>query len=352
MKFDKFEKLLKESSNIIENIPIKEKTYMDISGYPHYENVCSNILAFYFKPKEEHKLNGLALYSLIKVIENKNINTNIELNDIDKIDNKDVQREYITLKENRIDLVIQNDDFAIGIENKIDASVYNDLNDYANTLNKLNAKSIKILLSLHNNEKTVEKTEFINITYQEYFKQLKEDLNEIQDKNNKWYIFLEEFIKNLENFEGELEMEEEIINWLKENKKEIDELDKLREIAYKSIEKKQEELKILLEKKLKVNYIKIWKGNNNISCYIDSPYKYHADAKLSPDGWRIGIFTWTTTNSNRIKQIILNSNYNIIEDDGKHRWLYTFDYNTPVEEILNKIIEINNYMEKAFEKEM
>lgn len=352
MKFDKFEKILKESSNIIEKIPIKEKTFMDISGYPHYENVCSNILAFYFKPNEEHKLKGLALGSLIKVIENKNISTNIELEDIDSIDNKDVQREYITLKGNRIDLVIENNNFVIGIENKLDASVYNDLNDYANTLNKLNAKSIKILLSLHNNAEVVENTEFINITYQEYFNQLKGDLNKIQDKNNKWYIFLEEFIKNLESFEGELEMEEEIIRWLRENRKEIEEFDKIREIAYKSMEKTQEELKILLEERLKVNYIKIWKGNNNVSCYIDSPYKYHADVKLSPNGWKIGIFTWTTSNSNRIKQIISKSNYNILEDDGQHRWLYQFDYKTSIEEILNKVIEIYNYMEKAFEMEI
>lgn len=336
--------LLEEASRIYNKIPVKEKTYMDVSGYPHYENVCSNILAFYFNPKEEHKLDKLALCSLIKVIKNKNIN--IELND--NIDTINVQREYITLKGNRIDLIIQNDDFVIGIENKLDAYVYNDLNDYANTLNKLNTKSIKILLSLHNNAKVVENTEFINITYQEYFNQLKEDLSKFQENNNKWYIFLEEFIKNLENFEGELEMEEEIINWLKENKKEIDEFDKIREIACKSIEKKLEELKLLLEDRLKVNYIKIWKGDFNKTCYIDSPYKYHVDAKLIPEGWRIGLFTWSRTNGNRIKQIVENSNYNIIEDDENHRWLYQFDYKTSIEEILNKVIEIYNYVENEY----
>lgn len=351
MNFKAYKNILEETSKIFNKIPVKEKTYMEVSGYPHYENVCSNILAFYLRPKEEHKLNGLALCSLIKVMKNKNINTDIDLNDIDDIDNEDVRREYMTLKGNRIDLVIKNDDFVIGIENKLDASVYNDLNDYANTLNKLNTKSIKILLSLHNNAKAVDNTEFINITYQEYFNQLKEDLNNIQEKDNKWYIFLEEFIKNLEHFEGELEMEKEIINWLKENKKELDELDKIREIAYKSIEKKQEELKVLLEERIKIDYIKIWKGNYDITCYIDSPYKYHVDAKLSSSGWRIGIFTWTAANSNKIKQIIANSDYNIIEDETNHRWLYQFDYNRSVEEILDKVIEIYNYVEDIYESE-
>ena len=143
-------------------------------------------------------------------------------------------------------------------------------------------------------------------------------------------------------------MEEEIINWLNANQNEINELDKIREIATKSIEKKQEELKTLLEEKLKVNYIKIWKGNSDMSCYIDAPLKYHVDAKLNPSGWRIGIFTWTVSNHNRIKQIIDNSNYTLIEDETNHRWLFRYDYNADIEVILDKVIEIYNYVESQF----
>ena len=341
MNLEIFNNLIKDVSYISNKIPKKEKTFMDITGYPHYENVSSNILAFYFNPNEEHKLKKLVINSLFKVL--KNYNIYLDLNE-----DINIQREYMTLKGNRIDLVIQNKDFVIGIENKLYASVYNDLNDYADTLNKIDKNSIKILLSLNNNKKVIKNTEFINITYQEFFNQLKIDLFEAQDKNNKWYIFLEEFIKNLENFEGELEMEEEIINWLKKYGKEIEQLDKLREIATKNIEKKQEQLKSLLEEKLKINYIKIWKGNSNMSCYIDSPYKFHVDANLSPDGWKIGLFTWTLANSNRIKQIITGSSYNILEDETNHRWLFKYDYNTSIEEILNKVVEIYDYVENKF----
>ena len=34
--------------------PPRNLTFMQIAGYPHYENVCSNILAFYLDPAEEH----------------------------------------------------------------------------------------------------------------------------------------------------------------------------------------------------------------------------------------------------------------------------------------------------------
>ena len=342
MDFRKLEDFLKEIQIIYSKLPVKEKTFMEVSGYPHYENVCSNILSFYLNPKEEHKLDDIVLKSLIETIKLK---TNfIDVN----TSNFDVFREYTTQKGNRIDIVLKNDEVVIGIENKIKASVYNDLEDYANTLNVLNKDSIKILLSLYNNEKVTENTEFINIKYHELFNQLKVELDNVKYKDNKWYIFLVEFINNIENFEGELEMEEEIINWLNANQNEINELDKIREIATKSIEKKQEELKVLLEEKLKVNYIKIWKGNSDMSCYIDAPLKYHVDAKLNPSGWKVGIFTWTVSNHNRIKQIIDNSNYTLIEDETNHRWLYRYDYNTDIEEILNKVIEIYSYVENQF----
>ena len=58
MDFNVYDKLLIEVSEIYKRIPIKEKTFMDISGYSHYENVCSNILAFYFNTVDEHKFNN------------------------------------------------------------------------------------------------------------------------------------------------------------------------------------------------------------------------------------------------------------------------------------------------------
>lgn len=343
MELGNYSKLLYEVSELYKKIPKKEKTFMDVSGYPHFENVCSNILAFYFNPSEEHKLKNLFINSFIKILGNKNLDIKV----IDENEKIEIDREYTTLKGNRIDIVIQNNNFVIGIENKIDAGIYNDLEDYSATLNKLNKNSIKVLLSLYDSSSIIKDTEFINITYEEFFNQLKIDLLNYQD-NNKWIIFLNEFIKNLENCEGEGEMEEDVINWLNENKDKLEELDKIREIAHKIIEKKEEELKALLEDKLRVNYIKIWKGNNEMTCYIDSPNKYHVDANLTPEGWRIGLFSWTVSKNNEVQQMIRNSDYNLIEDDGSHRILFKYDFNTPLDILLEKIIEVYEYMEQLY----
>lgn len=341
MELSNYSKLLYEASELYKKIPKREKTFMEVSGYPHYENVCSNILAFYFNPIEEHKLKDLFINSFIQVLINKNLNIRL-INEDEKLK---ITREYITLKGNRIDIVIQNNEFVIGIENKIGASIYNDLEDYSTTLNKLNNNSIKVLLSLHDNSGIINNSEFINITYQEFFNQLRTNLRNFK-QNNKWIIFLNEFIKNLENYEGEVEMEEEILNWLRENKDKLEELDKIKAIASNCIERKEEELKLLLEDKLKVGFIRIWKGNNEMTCYIDSPKKYHIDANLTPEGWKIGLFAWTVGKNNEIQQIIRNSNYDLMEDDGSHRILYKYEFDTSLDIIIDKVIEVYEYMER------
>ena len=334
MNFEIYNKLLSEASELYRKIPKKEKNFMDIAGYPHHENVCSNILAFYFNPLEEHNLKNLFINSFIKVLKSKNL----DIEPINEIETLEVKREYTTLKGN---------DFVIGIENKIDASVYNDLEDYAATLNKLNKNSIKVLLSLHDNSSIINKSEFVNVTYQEFFKQLKTDLIDYQNKNNKWLIFLNEFISSLENYEGVVEVEEEILKWLRENKDIIKEFDNMRKEVDKSLEKKLEELKSSLEDKLKVDNIKIWKGINEMVCYIDSPKKYHVDANLTPEGWKVGLFSWSVSKGNEILQIIRNSNYNLIEDDGSHRVLYVYDVNTSIDIIQEKVIEIFEFIENV-----
>ena len=83
-----------------------------------------------------------------------------------------------------------------------------------------------------------------------------------------------------------------------------------------------------------------------MSCYIDSPNKYHVDANLTPEGWRIGLFAWTVAKNNEIEQIVRNSNYNLLEDDGCHRILFKYDFNISYDVLIEKIIEVYEYVEQ------
>ena len=46
-------KLLDDSQKLPNRVE-RPRTFMEIAGYSHYENVCSNILAFFMDPEEPH----------------------------------------------------------------------------------------------------------------------------------------------------------------------------------------------------------------------------------------------------------------------------------------------------------
>src|ERR1035441_1950722 len=99
----------------------RSQTFMDISGYPHYENVCSNILKFYFDPAAEHGLGDLLLTSFLRMA---------GVTELPALSNASVKTRRGTDGGNSIDLVIEGEAFTIGIENKIFHWLANDLEDY------------------------------------------------------------------------------------------------------------------------------------------------------------------------------------------------------------------------------
>jgi len=77
----------------------KSENIFNITGYPHYENVSSNILSFYLNPNNEHGLGNLFFSSLMILVTGNKPPT----------DNFQVNREVSTLNKGRIDIVIETD---------------------------------------------------------------------------------------------------------------------------------------------------------------------------------------------------------------------------------------------------
>lgn len=124
----------------------RETTFFDISGYPHYENVASNILKFFFDDNEEHQFGNLWLKSLLQVY-NAKTSGHIFPEDVNGV--KSVIREFSSDK--RIDLLIECESFLVVIENKILAGLYNDLSLYTSMAEQYRQglEVIKIVLSLN-----------------------------------------------------------------------------------------------------------------------------------------------------------------------------------------------------------
>ena len=84
------------------NIPQKrtrQRTFMDIVGINHRENSWSDIYAYFFNPKEKHKLGRLFIDTL-----NNLISGTLELKEFTVI------REKVIDDKKRIDLLIRNED--------------------------------------------------------------------------------------------------------------------------------------------------------------------------------------------------------------------------------------------------
>ena len=226
MNLKEAENFLKEVKKISSQIPKQEKTFMEISGYPYYENSYSNILAFYFNPKEEHGLNDIMLKSLLEIVKEKNnkLKTNVNLS------NTSVFREYTTELGNRIDLVLQNDEIS---------------------------NAVKILLSLYDESIIAKENDFINITYSELFYKIRLNLKDYVDIQNKWYIYLTDFMKNLEGDKIDKDMEEIIKEWIKIHQEEINEFYELLNLGGFNLDEKMEEY----IKKMSLHY-KVGKWND------------------------------------------------------------------------------------------
>lgn len=298
---------LKEISNLLEDfkrIPIskRDRTYLEISGFPHYENVCSNILKFFLNPYAEHGLKDLVLNALVKDIYKE---FGIEFNH-DKVR---VHREVQTLADNRLDLLIETNRFVIGVENKIFHILNNDLEDYSDTIKFYceynNKTAINIILSLNklstNDLKKAQDENFINVTYNELFSNIHKSIdNYLNNANPTYVLYLNDFIVSIKNLKESSMENKELWNFFTNNYETIQELTQ-RYNDYKSaVFSRVLELRGLLPKEhIAPSAVKqhIWDGRKEdddcvvlVHDYNIAGYSISIDTTVRIKGWSISIF--------------------------------------------------------------
>ena len=187
-----FESILKEFEEIPDEI--KSASIFNIAGYPHYENVASNILAFFFNPNNEHNLGSLLLDSLLEVINKELLDTSTII----------VNREVSTDSGGRLDILVESEKQIIGIENKIFHWLANDLEDYSKTINNLGKADdkdiVKIILSIREENP---KHDFQCITYNDFLLKIKENLGKYASAaSQKWLLYLLDFMQTINELQG------------------------------------------------------------------------------------------------------------------------------------------------------
>ena len=202
----------------------RSQTFMEIGGYPHYENVCSNFLRFFLDPARPHGLGSLFVDALLDSVGvgdwNEDLGGNIS-----------VEREASTAEGNRIDILIKSDSHAVLIENKICAAVANPFDDYAEYLNNLKNenreayaedKKIKILLTLYPPGEGSDDG-FRNLTHADFASAVRSRLGyHVSEADIRYLTLMLDFLNTLERLGKGTRMNQEFINLLAKSSDELE----------------------------------------------------------------------------------------------------------------------------------
>lgn len=218
--------ILKE---MIEGLPEqakKRRNMLEIAGYPSWENVNSNLLAFYLDANEEHGFKDLFLRSLLNVLQDNNV----KLPQIDEESIYSVYREW-----NNIDILIEadNKEWAIIIENKIHHHLHNDLKKYWDKITSEHI--IGTVLSLYGQKKEdLEKHAadgiiYHNVLHHELVAEVKKNLPAYyEESDDRHLLYLKDYIDNINRFYINKNMAPELQHTLDIYQEHKDLLDRLR----------------------------------------------------------------------------------------------------------------------------
>lgn len=291
---ESFEELLDEFKKLPDRVE-RPPTFMEIAGYPHYENACSNILAFFMDPEESHGLGTLMLDALANagriVDADEGFGGNIA-----------VEREVSTEAGNRIDLLIESDDRAVLIENKIYANVSNPFADYTDYLDRRitdgRAKH-KLLLTVFPTDEG-RTWEFANLTYAKFVEEMRSLLgNYVSSADTRYLTIFLDFLNTLGNLQRGTRMDQEFIKFLAERDDDIKKLFNDLKSFRADMRKKIEELRDLVEWNQYPSIEKegLWRADtvgmfDNLFHHIriTEDLLVGVDTHLDPHGWEIQIY--------------------------------------------------------------
>jgi hypothetical protein len=261
----------------------------EICGYPHYENVISNVLAFFLDPCREHKLGDLYIKSLLDA-------AGVDYSKMDL--QYTVEREMRTVQGGFIDLILYNDSSCIVIENKIFSPLYNNLNDYYESGQRKSDNIHCLVLSL--SEVKITNTYFKNITYKQLFEKIRLRLGEyIHNKTLNYFSLMFDFIDSIESLtKGGSSMSDDFYQFAKNNLDDLNALAKKLKDLQVELRKKVNAVNAIVNELTQDKPIKQWPYRelpkledaavsdftleNNIQIAIDSV--------INPNGWEFKIF--------------------------------------------------------------
>lgn len=212
----------------------RRQTFFSIAGFPHYENVMSNVYSFFFNTNNPHNLGSLFIDSLIDVLKQKGVK--ITWTD-DAFKRAYSLREVGVAERQRLDLLIHNglqesewqgSSAAILIENKIYHWLANDLNNYWESidLGDLNEQKIGVVLGLR---REVVPLNWVYVSHAELAKAIENRLGAALYRAEPRYVtLLLELIENIHAMSNTNKEFKELAGFFQRNRAQISQAEKIR----------------------------------------------------------------------------------------------------------------------------
>ncbi|WP_168379072.1 PD-(D/E)XK nuclease family protein [Acinetobacter cumulans] len=256
------------------------KSFIEIMGLSHLENVSSKTLAFFMDSKEEHNLKDLVVNALFSVM--------------GESFPYQIHTENIVLEKRtdlgRIDLWVETDEHILVIENKIHHHANdNPFNDYVShaRANNPKDKNLKfILLVIKEPEETPEK--YIVVTHFDLSKHILKELGQKSLQADQYYLtYLIDYISAIEKFNPHSEyakMQMDIVNFYRNNREILESIqdEKNKESVYQYYEQKVREIVELLK-------------DQELDCFSDAAEFIKHEDNLSSIGGSLNSNTLHTT---------------------------------------------------------
>lgn len=256
------------------------KSFIEIMGLSHLENVSSKTLAFFMDSKEEHNLKDLVVNALFSVM--------------GESFPYQIHTENIILEERtgqgRIDLWVETDEHILVIENKIHHHANNnpfpDYVSHARANNPKNKKLIFILLVIKEPEETPEN--YIVMTHFDLSKHILKELGQKSLQADQYYLtYLIDYISAIEKFNPHSEyakMQMDIVNFYRNNREILESIqdEKNKASVYQYYEQKVHEIVDLLK-------------DQEIDCFSDDTEFESYEGDLSSIGGSLSSNTLQTT---------------------------------------------------------
>lgn len=309
----------------------RPRTFMEIAGYPHYENVCSNILAFFMDPEEAHGLGTLVLDALVGAIDRADASGGVG-------GSISVKREVFTDLGNRIDLLIESDGGVILIENKIYAIANNPFNDYTNYLDRAysdRANRKKILLTLYpTNEGS--KWGFTDLAYEVFVRDIRSLLGSyVSGADARYLMMFLDFLNTLESLRRGTGMDREFVKLLAKRSDDIRHLFADLKIFRSELRNKVEALESLVDASHYPNVEQYcWRPTETVAMYdnlrqdirVSDDLVVKVDTRITPSGWRILYSTHRKGDRLKLRGVLQDLDIPIEEDEWFiHRERFSYD---------------------------